>query len=421
MQVKRFSVNGYKNLVSEIVLEDIGAIGVIHGENNLGKSNLLEAMQLFFQLLCFNQTWKAQLTTQELAQLGFKASEIFNLDSEIPITITAVLKIDPSELPRTQKSAFSRWMNSSEIQISIELQKATNGFECQISPNFWDENQFIKLPENDTSLLSFFTQNPLVLIGVDRRISEEEIETVRNIVPQTLLLKLYDMRDSLDRSIYKWELFVRTLQRFNDVLGEGEFVALFNRHTNRANLAFQPKNGKSGRIPIEILGSGIQQVVALVARLLVSNATFIAIEEPELNLRYTLQLRLREIFQEIVEDQFGPQQILISSHSPAFEFGQHFYAMRMGFDGPLVEPRPIREANHFTQHDLNAPLTSESAPMGYVSSDGLVRLPEYVRQALGLKQGGGVVFVKRQDSGHIELLKDEQFLELFESIKNETE
>ena len=420
MQIKRFSVKGYKNFVSEIVLDELGVICVIHGENNIGKSNLLEAMQLFFQLLCFNQTGLAQLKAPELAQLGFNANEIFSLDSESPITITAVLKISPSEIPPSQTSEFPLLLKSSEIHIHLELQKANDGFECQISPTFFDGDNLIKQDENKTNLSRFFRQSPLVLIGVDRRISESEIETVRNIVPQTLLLKLYDMRDSLDTSIYKWELFVRTLQRFNDVLGEGEFVALFNRHTNRANLAFQPKNGKSGRIPIEILGSGIQQVVALVARLLVSNATFIAIEEPELNLRYTLQLRLREIFQEIVADPFGPQQIFFSSHSPAFEFGQHFYAMRMGHEGPIVEPRPIREASHFTQPDINAPLSSESAPMGYVSSDGLVRLPEYVRQALDIEQGGGVVFIKRQDSGHIELLKDDQFLDLFESIKNET-
>jgi AAA15 family ATPase/GTPase len=99
MQVKRFSVKGYKNFVSEIVLEDMGAICVIHGENNIGKSNLLEAMQLFFQLLCFNHSWFAKLSSEDLAQLGFKASEIFSLESESPITITAVLKIETSDLP----------------------------------------------------------------------------------------------------------------------------------------------------------------------------------------------------------------------------------------------------------------------------------------------------------------------------------
>jgi hypothetical protein len=44
------------------------------------------------------------------------------------------------------------------------------------------------------------------------------------------------------------------MHKFNDVLGPGEFVVLFNRHTSRANLAFQ---SPSTRIPIDLLGSGI--------------------------------------------------------------------------------------------------------------------------------------------------------------------
>ena len=37
MQIKRFSVKGYKNFQNEIVLENMGNICVIHGENNVGK------------------------------------------------------------------------------------------------------------------------------------------------------------------------------------------------------------------------------------------------------------------------------------------------------------------------------------------------------------------------------------------------
>jgi hypothetical protein len=139
-----------------------------------------------------------------------------------------------------------------------------------------------------------------------------------------------------------------------------------------------------------------------------------------LNLRYTLQLRLREIFQEIVEDPVGPKQIIISSHSPAFEFGKHFYAMRTGKDAPTLTQSPIAEANYFTEHYSDTASTDESAPMGYVSSEGLVKLPEYVRKTLQIEQGGGVVFIKRQDNGHIEILTNDQYFDLFEMpIKTE--
>jgi len=159
--------------------------------------------------------------------------------------------------------------------------------------------------------------------------------------------------------------------------------------------------------------------VALVARLLVSEATFVAIEEPELNLRYTLQLRLRDIFHEIVKAPVGPQQLFLTSHSPAFEFGEHFYAMTADNDGPTVKHLPIKQALMFTEHDANAPNIGETAPQCYVSSDRLVRLPEDICQYLGIEQGGGIVTLKRKDNGHVELLTNEQFLELLEPIDHE--
>ncbi len=402
MQIKRFSVTGYKNFQNEIVLENMGNICVIHGENNVGKSNLLEAMQLFFKC-CYKWLSSSDsdnrilnLSAEELAKLGFKTNEIFNLALDKPIFINANLITEPENRNKI-------------LNISLTLKTFENkNISCIIDSK---ENHIFSFKD----LFMPYQESAYALIGVDRLISENEIETGRNIVPQTLLLKLYDIKDSLEASIYeKWALFVRTLQRFNDVLGEGEFVALFDRHSNRANLAFQPKKSNSSRIPIEMLGSGIQQVVALIARLLVSNATFIGIEEPELNLRYTLQLRLREIFKEIVEDPFGPKQIIISSHSPAFEFGKHFYAMRTGKDAPTLTQCSIVEANDFTEHYSDTASTDETAPMGYVSSEGLVKLPEYVRQTLEIEQGGGVVFIKRQDNGHIELLTNDQYFDLFE-------
>jgi len=70
--------------------------------------------------------------------------------------------------------------------------------------------------------------------------------------------------------------------------------------------------------------------------LLVSDADFIAIEEPELNLRFSLQLRLRDILEEIVKAPVGPQQIFLTSHSPALKFGKHFYAMKVTDEGPII-------------------------------------------------------------------------------------
>ncbi|MEN8220252.1 MAG: AAA family ATPase [Pseudomonadota bacterium] len=186
----------------------MATICVIHGENNVGKSNVLEAMQLFFQLL--HKTDDVETLNQAD---GFKTSEIFTLENESPITMSATLAFEhePSE--------------DNTLDISITLQKAHN--ELKMTKT---------IPQTQEPLFRNILENQFALIGVDRRISEKEIETERLMVPQTLLLKLYDAKDSLEPAIFeKWELFVRTMQRFNEVLGEGEFVSIFNRHSNRAN------------------------------------------------------------------------------------------------------------------------------------------------------------------------------------------
>ncbi|MEK8018614.1 MAG: AAA family ATPase, partial [Candidatus Parabeggiatoa sp.] len=379
MPLKRFSVKGFKNFRQEIVLENMGNICVIHGENNIGKSNILEAMRLFL-----SNDWDKQM-------MNF--NEMFTFGRHDPIEMSVTFACQ-KENEVTLKRSIQNDEDSSILFSDIPI---------QISNTAQNETQ--------NTCLTHFLKKQFALIGVDRQINNTETKKERCIVPQSLLLQLYDIKDSPEPAVFeKWELFVSTLQKFKDVLGEGEFLAVFERQSNRANLMFQPKIKPKRRIPIEILGSGIQQIIALIARLLVSDADFIAIEEPELNLRYTLQLRLRDILSEIVKSKVGPQQIFLTSHSPAFEYGEHFYAMKTTDEGPIIEHLPIKQAPFFTKHNLiDASRGAKTAPQCYVTSEGLVKLPEETCQELGIEQGGGIVILKRKDNKHIELLTDEQY------------
>jgi hypothetical protein len=254
------------------------------------------------------------------------------------------------------------------------------------------------------------------LIGLDRRLApggqpSKDEEAHAAVVPAPLMLELYDAKESLEPEIYqRWELFTQVMEKFSDVLGEGRFLATFDRTIGRANLVFETRGA---RIPVDLLGAGIQQVVSIVARLLMTRATVIGIEEPESNLRFDMQLRLREILEEVVSSASqGPRQVLLTSHSPAFEHGEWFYAMQPTASGPMVERRRGAEAARFTRHALGEePPPQGAATVGYVSSDGLVRIPESVRRELGLEHGGGIVIWKREGAPYYELLTDEQFLD----------
>jgi hypothetical protein len=47
MRLERFRVQGYKNFRAPLQLADLGRFNVLHGDNNVGKSNLLESIGLF--------------------------------------------------------------------------------------------------------------------------------------------------------------------------------------------------------------------------------------------------------------------------------------------------------------------------------------------------------------------------------------
>jgi AAA15 family ATPase/GTPase len=91
MQLKRFSVKGFKNFRQEVVLENMGDICVIHGENNVGKSNVLEAMQLFFTLKSNSEESYLGELEPLLKQNAFKISEIFTFGLNNPIKLSVTL------------------------------------------------------------------------------------------------------------------------------------------------------------------------------------------------------------------------------------------------------------------------------------------------------------------------------------------
>ena len=437
MLLKRFQVQGYKNFREPVVLDALARINVIHGPNNVGKSNLLQAIALFFFLLTprggepkkIPIAFGEPLSETELIGAGFAPNRIFNLQTQQPIEMFATLATESGEL---EALGIQELIDSKEVQIGIQLARILDRIEVRITRFQFADGRDLAMRsasvEEHTFALRFavfLTRNFLVqtrsagdrfaLIGLDRRLypaARHETaggEAYAGVVPEKLMLELYDARESIEPEIYgRWELFTRVMQRFGDMLGEGTFQALFNRASGRATLAFQTPQA---RIPVDLLGSGIQQVVSIVALLLMNRATLIGIEEPELNLRFDAQLQLREILVDIVSGSQGSRQIFLTSHSPAFEHGACFYGMRPTPTGPVVERFPGAAAVAFTQHALAGEVPSGGAAIGYVSSDGLVRLPEAVRRELGLERGGGIVIWRRKGAPYHELLTNEQFLE----------
>jgi hypothetical protein len=418
----QFKVKGYKNLVQEITFGPLGRINVIHGENNIGKSNLLQAMDLFFRMLDKSTFREESDTFEAFERIGHPVDEIVNLSRPVPIELTGVFWIDKERLERAGIET-SAPTGVRQVTVSIRLRQVEHKVKHQINIIFQDGNKRTEaassslLQRDAAEILRFLSgiyliqsgkrSSLYVLLGVNRRLMVEDTTPPSlHIVPQQFRDALFDAKESREAPmVRRWDLFVEAMEQFQPILGPGRFDTSFDRQSGHADLVFD--NGET-RVPLDLLGSGVQQIVALLGQLLVTPATLVAIEEPELNLRYTLQKQLLAAFREITKSDYGPEQIFLSSHSPAFEAEGHFFAMEHKNGVPILTRKPRTMARLFTgtkdeEDQYPEMYAQQPEPACYVSSEGLVLLPEGMRKALGIRQGGGLSFVLNKETGRYEI------------------
>jgi predicted ATPase len=432
MKIVRFLVQGYKNLKSPLVLDDLPDIVIVHGDNNVGKSNLLEALSLAFRLL--NLTDKdnrlpfvreAMVSAEAFRdQTGLAAMEIFTLGSPAPIRIELDLAIRADEL---DAAGIYEVEDTARVSIHLRLSPAPGGVSWKIDRFlFGERDDATAAPDSEMGsrlrkYALFLTKNFIVggralglrfnLLNVHRQLlNQQEAPSDRQIVADELALQLYDAKESLEPAHHaRWLLFSDLVSRFADLIGPGEIVATYDRASGRARLAVQ---AGGQRMAVHLLGSGVQQIIGLFGQIVMSGASLLAVEEPELNLRYTHQHRLRALLQEIVDDGRGPTQLFLTSHSAAFEGQSPFYGMTAAPEGPQVHRYPPDLAARFTGQDAGAAPSTEGAPLSYVSTEGIVRVPPTVLQQMGLARGGGVVFCPAGD-GRAEMWSNPAWLAQF--------
>lgn len=427
MQLRSFRVQGFKNFRQPVVLEDLGPINVIHGPNNVGKSNLLQAIELFFFLMGLDHDMGVgfptlpmqtiqRLSDETLAQSGLLRTDIFNLEAPAPIQLEAVLVTEPAQLRGV--GIDPDVLPLEQVRIVVELRWMGNHvsytvlrFETKDGKDYVTATKTI--PEATT--LATFAK---LVAFTPRSSSAAEIRLARIPVERLpgpeLALALYDARDSTELDLSRrWGRFVKAMSAFADILGEGQFVVAYDRKSKLAQLLYETA---SARTPLRLLGSGVQQLAGLLGTVLVSGATIAGIEEPELNLRYPLQLRLREVLSGLVGGPGGLDQLFITSHSDAFEAGPHFYFLETTPDGPRVEKLRVEGARAALGITTEGTLPDPNAVLCYLSIDGVVRVPERIRNVIGLPKGGGVVFVGQ--SGSAEMMSDDTFADRFEPKSN---
>ncbi len=403
MRIERFAVQGHKNLTREICLEGLGSTVVVHGPNNVGKSNLLEALWGVFRLL---KNGKLPLDKPEELR-GDDWLDVFTIGSSSSIRLEVEMTLEGEPFPGLAKAT--------RAELAIRLDPGPPRPTWSVDSMRVDDTEYAgstkKAEQEHAGAIARELSRAYRLRGGGpyrvQMVGHQRLDKKAGI-DQALLGHLYDLQESAEADdLARWQLFKESAERFRDVLGASTVRATFDRHKNEADLVLEDG---TRRIPLRLLGTGIQQLLLLLGTLLTTGADVVLMEEPESNLSFLLQQRLRDVLAEIVEDPRGPSQIWFTSHSPGFQIGSHFFVLRpTKGDGPELLRRPATEASQATGLQF-ATRAEGTAPYSWVGKDGLVALPRAVMDKLGLAQGGGIAFLPSQEGG-LRLVTDAQALQ----------
>jgi hypothetical protein len=295
MRLTSFEVQGFKNLVAPVKLDELGPINVLHGANNVGKSNLLRAIEVFFRLLGTPTRWQAargyfDSDPERFPSLGSPVADLFNYAAPAPIRMSASVNVDVGALPL---DGLEKVITGSRVVAALSLVSLADRRELAltIDPFRVGDRAVGSTPETALARIAKLLQaralGPRGVAHVDvHRDIDQAVDA------------LYDASSSTDRKqALQWERFVEVMASFRDILGDGRFLAVLPRGEQHARLLYETP---TMRIPLHALGSGVQQIVALFGHLLTCGAAIVTVEEPELNLRWSLQERVRDALRNLV-------------------------------------------------------------------------------------------------------------------------
>jgi hypothetical protein len=201
----------------------------------------------------------------------------------------------------------------------------------------------------------------------------------------------------------------RRLEAIKKILSEPPFdmglldVAL-NPDTDTIDIGFVRSDG---RLPIESLGSGFQQLLLVLGQVFLNDSPLVALEEPEMNLSPQYQQHLLIALRRLMQDPaIALEQLFISTHSPYFEFAENFYDVILDKQGhtQIVRATPREHARHFAI----APLGPETGAR--LNSLNQIQLYQGVLDDLHLQRGDMVFFVK-DEAGRWEIRPEGEILE----------
>jgi len=336
MKVNKFSIKNYRSL-KDIAVDEFGSTTIFYGDNNAGKSNILNALELLFKR---KQTLHEGILTEAqnfyLGNIPDSKNNFYNNDTATPITFTVEIDVDISELNISDSISkiFSKKGNytfsfSGRISFiegigdysEIKFEEiSANGViiysyteKLEFFPSIKQGRDVATLGTAFNKLIDVFN-DCVYIVSSDRDMHEASIseENISVLSPRTFKNFLY----GLYLSPQKFHLF----EEINEVFSKPPFsygTISFSKETGN-KLQLMVKEGDF-RLPIKHLGSGVLQSLYIITSIICSESKIVCVEELEQNLsprkQYEILIKLQSM---IIDKRRALEQLIISSHSAVY-------------------------------------------------------------------------------------------------------
>lgn len=339
MYISYLDVSNFRSL-KKVKIENLKNVTIFHGLNNSGKSNILSFMEIVLKpkTVLTDAISNPQLNIWRGNIANFNDNFYKNLNKDITFELRIVF--DKNELKKYkdllgQLSIYLTKDNYAKfvcLKGSIKHVDDSNAYmymhEVSLNNKFTilnikDNGDIELIPKlnnlrNDEKLVFFedlmnLLKDSFKVVSSNRYLTSEVFTGDEKVLLSPNSFKQWLFNISVSRDQYENFQKIKTI--FNSEpfkYGEISFV----RSSTMLEIMVE-KDGK--RLPINRVGSGLQQVLYLISHIVCSKGKMLGIEELEINLSPIAQKQIFEkIKAYIKQEQNLIDQIIITSHSPYF-------------------------------------------------------------------------------------------------------
>jgi len=320
MRIRDVRVENFRSL-RNVSLSDIGNLTILIGGNSSGKSNLLEALYLFFN----------EIDPSPQREIGPVSDYIwFNRIPRKPVRITITLGLTKDELEELLPEKFSDTLklNEGENVLSIvrEIEGAPNAAvwkttEVKINNILIMKNGKFVFTSSSLTAEKKKRIGESILQNIHRKFKGafKLINAARNVpshqgqlggrtsfIDPRILGELTKLGQSLDPSEEeKWIKIMEHVQEVSPQIRDMRIMA--------SQLTIR-EHGSNRHFPISLMGGGHQEISALLYEIIKEENCVYGIEEPELHLHPQLARQFFGALKKISQE----KQIFITTHSTIF-------------------------------------------------------------------------------------------------------